>query len=152
MDEEWGRGPEEEPEPDWDSADESGPDPVPPRSIPAGPALARSLPLPVPSWARRAPGESAGSAGKVGKWEILGKFGGNLGKFEENLRKIWDFEGPPPDLEKIAASMRALTLRGGGDGTEMFGDLPRPRLLLIGRRRRGRAHFANKLTVLCSER
>ncbi|XP_058678742.1 proline-rich AKT1 substrate 1 [Ammospiza caudacuta] len=99
MDEEWGRGPEEEPEPDWDS-DESGPDPVPPRSFPAGPALARSLPLPVPSWARRAPGDSAGSAGKA-----------------------------PPDLERIAASMRALTLRGGGDGTEMFGDLPRPRLL-----------------------
>ncbi|KAM3655950.1 proline-rich AKT1 substrate 1 [Ammospiza maritima maritima] len=65
-----------------------------------GPPWLGPLPLPVPSWARRAPGESAGSAGKA-----------------------------PPDLERIAASMRALTLRGGGDGTEMFGDLPRPRLL-----------------------
>ncbi|CAN8178560.1 unnamed protein product, partial [Coccothraustes coccothraustes] len=66
----------------------------------AGPPLARSLPVSVPSWAQRPPPGPPGSHGKA-----------------------------PPDLERIAASMRALTLRGGGDGTEMFGDLPRPRLL-----------------------
>ncbi|XP_037230627.1 proline-rich AKT1 substrate 1 [Falco rusticolus] len=108
MDEDW-PGPEEEPSPDSDpdspdegSPAEEGATGLPPP--PPGPLYARSLPVSVPAWPLRAPPgprppAADGSAHKAS-----------------------------PDLERIAASMRALALRGG-DGTEMFGDLPRPRLL-----------------------
>ncbi|KAM4643724.1 LOW QUALITY PROTEIN: proline-rich AKT1 substrate 1-like [Amazona ochrocephala] len=101
--------PEEEPEPESDpeSPDEGSPaEELPPPPPPPGPPLyARSLPVSVPSWALRPPPgprppHAEGAAHKAS-----------------------------PDLERIAASMRALALRGGGDGTEMFGDLPRPPLL-----------------------
>ncbi|KAM9259537.1 LOW QUALITY PROTEIN: proline-rich AKT1 substrate 1 [Morus bassanus] len=108
MDEDW-PGPEEEPGPESDPespdegspAEEGAPGPPPP---PPGPLYARSLPVSVPAWPLRPPPgprppTAEGSAHKAS-----------------------------PDLERIAASMRALALRGG-DGTEMFGDLPRPRLL-----------------------
>ncbi|XP_033928250.1 proline-rich AKT1 substrate 1 [Melopsittacus undulatus] len=101
--------PEEEPEPDSDpeSPDEGSPteEPLTPPPPHGAPLYARSLPVSVPSWALRPPPgprppHTEGGAHKAS-----------------------------PDLERIAASMRALVLRGGGDGTEMFGDLPRPPLL-----------------------
>ncbi|GAB0202150.1 proline-rich AKT1 substrate 1-like [Grus japonensis] len=108
MDEDW-PGPEEEPpspESEPESPDEGSPaeeGPAAPAPPPPGPPLyARSLPVSVPAWPRPPaprPPPGHGSAHKAS-----------------------------PDLERIAASMRALALRGG-DGTEMFGDLPRPRLL-----------------------
>ncbi|KAM9591772.1 LOW QUALITY PROTEIN: proline-rich AKT1 substrate 1 [Morphnus guianensis] len=107
MDEDWA-GPEDEPSPDSDdSPDEGSPGEEgaagPPPPPPPGPLYARSLPVSVPAWPLRPPPgprppPAEGSAHKAS-----------------------------PDLERIAASMRALA--PGGDGTEMFGDLPRPRLL-----------------------
>uniref|UniRef100_A0A8C3UXY6 Proline-rich AKT1 substrate 1 N-terminal domain-containing protein n=1 Tax=Catharus ustulatus TaxID=91951 RepID=A0A8C3UXY6_CATUS len=82
---------------------ESPPEEGPPPQSPPGPPLARSLPVTVPSWALRALRAPPGHR-------------------DTNNQA-------PPDLERIAASMRALALRGMGDGTEMFGDLPRPPLL-----------------------
>ncbi|XP_071657178.1 proline-rich AKT1 substrate 1 [Patagioenas fasciata] len=95
---------DEEPsaESDPESPDESSPGeeaPAPPPP-PPGPLYARSLPVSVPTWSLRGPPPGHPSPHRAS-----------------------------PDLERIAASMRALLLRGGGDGTEMFGDLPRPRLL-----------------------
>ncbi|XP_061218572.1 proline-rich AKT1 substrate 1 [Neopsephotus bourkii] len=102
--------PEEEPQPDSDPESPDGgggatgqPHREPP--LPPGAAAPPLLPVSVPSWALRPPPgprppHAEGAAHKAS-----------------------------PDLERIAASMRALALRGGGDGTEMFGDLPRPPLL-----------------------
>ncbi|XP_069048019.1 proline-rich AKT1 substrate 1 isoform X2 [Lepisosteus oculatus] len=86
--------------------------PAPPRAVAVGmsslsaraaaaPPLARSLPVSVPVWAFRAGRPSHGDS-HSGEREC-------------------------PNLDHIAASMRALTM-SVTDGTEMFGDLPRPRL------------------------
>ncbi|CAL8266165.1 unnamed protein product [Gadus morhua 'NCC'] len=66
-------------------------------------AMARSLPVSVPVWGYR------GNRGAQGD--------GNSGE-----------RAGCPDLEHIAASMKALLAPGANDGTEMFGALPRPRL------------------------
>ncbi|CAL8274700.1 unnamed protein product [Lota lota] len=66
-------------------------------------AMARSLPVSVPVWGYR------GNRGAQGD----GNSGERVGC---------------PDLEHIAASMKALLAPGANDGTEMFGALPRPRL------------------------
>ncbi|CAB1457463.1 unnamed protein product [Pleuronectes platessa] len=66
-------------------------------------ALARSLPVSVPVWSLR------GTRGAQGD----GNSGERVGC---------------PDLDHIAASMKALLAPGATDGTEMFGALPRPRL------------------------
>ncbi|XP_066564840.1 proline-rich AKT1 substrate 1 isoform X2 [Amia ocellicauda] len=68
---------------------------------PRPPSLARSLPVSVPVWGFR---------------------GGHPPQGDSHSA-----ERDSPDLAHIAASMRALTL-SVTDGTEMFGDLPRPRL------------------------
>lgn len=98
-------GPEDEAvESDPESADEGSPgDEVvlgPPPAPPGPPLYARSLPVSVPAWPLRPPGPPQPPDD--------------------------DGQKASPDLERIAASMRALALRGS-DGTEMFGDLPRPR-------------------------
>ncbi|KAG2455841.1 uncharacterized protein akt1s1 [Polypterus senegalus] len=67
--------------------------------------LARSLPVTVPMW-----GFHNGKGGQ-----------NHHGESHSGERVVC------PDLEKIAASMRALAM-SVTDGTEMFGDLPRPRL------------------------
>ncbi|XP_066845529.1 proline-rich AKT1 substrate 1 [Anser cygnoides] len=71
-----------------------------PPGPPGPPLYARSLPVSVPAWPLRPPGPPQPPDD--------------------------DGQKASPDLERIAASMRALALRGS-DGTEMFGDLPRPR-------------------------
>uniref|UniRef100_A0A8C4Q7W4 AKT1 substrate 1 n=1 Tax=Eptatretus burgeri TaxID=7764 RepID=A0A8C4Q7W4_EPTBU len=67
----------------------------------AGHLYAMSLPVSVPVWSYRMPAQLQ----------------------EPDVEE----RAPCPDLETIAASMRALTM-SVSDGTEMFGDLPRPRL------------------------
>ncbi|XP_063997373.1 proline-rich AKT1 substrate 1-like isoform X2 [Pogoniulus pusillus] len=111
MDEEEPPSPESEPESPDESSSPPGlaaaPFPALPSAGPPPRLLARSLPVSVPAWPLRPPpGPRAPPGDGAGH------------------------KASPPDLERIAASMRALALRRGGDGTEMFGDLPpRPRLL-----------------------
>lgn len=88
--------------------------PPPPRSMAVGQyshpsrshhpvSIARSLPVSVPVWGYRGnrPAQGDGHSGE---------------------------RSGCPDLEHIAASMKALLAPGATDGTEMFGGLPRPRL------------------------